>query len=339
MNLFFLLLTLSIYILRAQGAVEIVEKHHVGKNITVIILGVAIIFLFSFTGTILPIILKKKKYLNLDTVLFGSIKIFGVGIVVGVAFIHMLIPGDQLLISNNSPHFFREEHPHFCGALVIIGVTIAHLIQVLTSHVLKSNVAKKNITDNKAGSDSENITTISNRDVCYLEVKQLNNEVDIREKQIVFYLVELSVAVHSFLIGFSFGLTSVDKIIPLTFALLFHQLFEGMAISSIFLEAKFTRIKPYLVMIALYTMIFPIGAFLGIVIRESFNDNDPASIGIQGCIDIIASGILIYDSLVNILANHTNSQIWANLSIGKKAIQMICFYIGLFMTGLVNTWI
>jgi len=299
-----------------------------------------------------------RKYLNLNTVLFGSIKIFGVGIIVGVAFIHMLIPGDQLLISNNSPYFFREEHPHFCGALVIIGVTFAHLIQVLTSHILKSNVTKKNNNDEKSGSDSEktlnianvsikditetrpeNLTSVSASDICYLEVKELNDEVDKREKQIVFYLVELSVAVHSILIGFAFGLTSVNKIIPLTFALLFHQFFEGMAISSIFLEAKFTRIKPYLVMIGLYTLTFPLGAFIGIIIRESFNDDDPASIGIQGCIDVIASGILIYDSLVNILANHTNSKIWNNMSIGKKAVQMFCFYCGLFTMALVNTFI
>lgn len=280
------------------------------------------------------------------------------GIIVGVAFIHMLIPGDQLLISVNSPHFFREEHPHFCGALVIIGVTFAHLIQILTSHILNSNFIKKKNKNEKPGSDSEktlnianvsikditetrpeNLTSVSASDICYLEVKELNDEVDIREKQIVFYLVELSVAIHSILIGFAFGLSSVNKIIPLTFALLFHQFFEGMAISSIFLEAKFTRIKPYLVMIGIYTLTLPLGAFIGIVVRESFNDDDPASIGIQGCIVVIASGILIYDSLVNILASHTNSKIWTSLSIGKKATQMFCFYLGLFIISLINTMI
>ena len=260
------------------------------------------------------------------------------GIIVGVAFIHMLIPGDQLLISVNSPHFFREEHPHFCGALVIIGVTFAHLIQILTSHILNSNFIKKKNKNEKPGSDSEktlnianvsikditetrpeNLTSVSASDICYLEVKELNDEVDIREKQIVFYLVELSVAIHSILIGFAFGLSSVNKIIPLTFALLFHQFFEGMAISSIFLEAKFTRIKPYLVMIGIYTLTLPLGAFIGIV--------------------VIASGILIYDSLVNILASHTNSKIWTSLSIGKKATQMFCFYLGLFIISLINTMI
>ncbi|OUM59004.1 hypothetical protein PIROE2DRAFT_47469, partial [Piromyces sp. E2] len=271
-----------------------------------------------------------------------SIKIFGVGIIVGVAFIHMLIPGDQLLISNNSPYFFREEHPHFCGALVIIGVTFAHLVQILTSHNLKHTIRKdqNKININITETRPENLNSVSNSDICYLEVKDLNEEeVDVREKQIVFYLIELSVAVHSILIGFAFGLTSVNKIIPLTFALVFHQFFEGMTISSIFLEAKFTRIKPYLVMICLFSLTFPLGAFIGIVIRESFNDDDPAAIAIQGCIDVIASGILIYDSLVNILSGHTNTKIWTNMSIGKKATQMFCFYCGLFTMSLINTWI
>ncbi|ORX77536.1 Zinc/iron permease [Anaeromyces robustus] len=357
MKLSYLVLFLFMLIWKAQAAITIVEKHHVGKNIIVIILGVAIIFLFSFTGTIFPILLKKKKYIRIDSVLFGSIKIFGVGIIVGVAFIHMLIPGDQLLISNNSPHFFREEHPHFCGALVIIGIVFAHLIQVLTSHILQTKVIKKkpknNVNNTGVGSDSEKTLSITSMkeisdnkprdatasDICCLEARDFNDEVDKREKQIVFYLVELSVAIHSILIGFAFGLTNVNKIIPLTFALLFHQFFEGMAISTIFLEAKFTRIKPYIVMIGLFTLTLPIGAFIGIIVRESFNDDDPTSIAIQGCIDIIASGILIYDSLANILSSHTNSKIWNTMSIGKKAIQMICFYCGLFTMALINTFI
>jgi len=351
MKLSYFILFISILIWEAQAAITIVEKHHVGKNIMVIILGVAIIFLFSFTGTIFPILLKKKKYIHVESVLFGSIKIFGVGVIVGVAFIHMLIPGDQLLISNNSPYFFREDHPHFCGALVIIGIVFAHLIQVLTAHVLQNKAFKKmsrnNVNINGIGNDSEKTISFNSmkeindtrqRDDAYcLEARDFDDEVDIREKQIVFYLVELSVAIHSLLIGFAFGLTSVNKIIPLTFALLFHQFFEGMAISTIFLEAKFTRIKPYIVMIGLFTLTLPIGAFVGIVVRESFNDDDPISIVIQGCIDIVASGILIYDSLANILSNHTSTKFWNAMSITKKAVQMICFYIGLFTMAFINT--
>jgi len=356
MKLSYLIFTILCLIWRAQAAIVIEEKHHVGRNIIVIILGVAIIFLFSFTGTIVPLLLKKKKYIKVDSVLFGSIKIFGVGIIVGVAFIHMLIPGDQLLISRNSPYFFREEHPHFCGALVIIGIVFAHLIQVLTSHILQNKIIKKkskNIANTGVGSDSEKTLSITSMkeitdnkprdatasDICCLEARDFDDEVDRREKQIVFYLVELSVAIHSILIGFAFGLTSVNKIIPLTFALVFHQFFEGMAISTIFLEAKFTRIKPYIVMLGLFTLTLPIGAFFGIVVRESFNDDDPTSIAVQGCIDIIASGILIYDSLANILSGHTNSKVWNTMSIGKKAIQMICFYCGLFTMAVINTLI
>jgi len=362
MKLSYLIFTILCLIWRAQAAIIIEEKHHVGRNIIVIILGVAIIFLFSFTGTIVPLLLKKKKYIKVDSVLFGSIKIFGVGIIVGVAFIHMLIPGDQLLISQHSPYFFRVRHPHFCGALVIMGIIFAHLIQVLTSHVLQTNYIKKkgrknstifsdndrtlssaymkDITETKPSSSSTTLATGTlSSDICCLNETDFEDIVDKREKQIVFYLVELSVAIHSLLIGFAFGLTSVNKIIPLTFALVFHQFFEGFAISSIFLEAKFTRVKPLLLMIALFTLTLPCGAFAGIIVRESFNDDDPISIGIQGCIDIVASGILIYDSLVNILSRHTNSKIWNTMSLGKKAIQMICFYGGLFVMAVINTLI
>lgn len=351
MKLTYLILILLITIWRAHAAITIVEKHHVGMNITVIILGVAIIFLFSFTGAILPILLKKKNYIKLDSTIFGSLKIFGVGIIVGVAFIHILIPGDQLLISKNSPYFFREKHPHFCGALVIIGIIFSHLIQVLMSHVLQTRVVKKKNKESIDNTSSESEKTLSitsikditeNRprksettasDMCRLDERVLDEVVDNREKQVVFYLVEISVAIHTIIIGSALGISSIDKIIPLIIALAFHQFYGGIAISSIFLEAKFTRIKPYLVMIALFTLTLPVGAFLGIILRESFNDDDSTSIGIQGCINIIASGILIYDSLASILSRQTSSKTWKSISFGKKVIQLLCFYIGLFIMG------
>ncbi|ORY43553.1 Zinc/iron permease [Neocallimastix californiae] len=343
MKLTYLILILLITIWRAHAAITIVEKHHVGMNITVIILGVAIIFLFSFTGAILPILLKKKNYIKLDSTIFGSLKIFGVGIIVGVAFIHILIPGDQLLISKNSPYFFREKHPHFCGALVIIGIIFSHLIQVLMSHVLQTRVVKKKnkeSIDNTSSESEKTLSITSIKDITENRPRKILDEVvDNREKQVVFYLVEISVAIHTIIIGSALGISSIDKIIPLIIALAFHQFYGGIAISSIFLEAKFTRIKPYLVMIALFTLTLPVGAFLGIILRESFNDDDSTSIGIQGCINIIASGILIYDSLASILSRQTSSKTWKSISFGKKVIQLLCFYIGLFIMGYFNTWI
>jgi len=56
---------------------------------------------------------------------------FGTGVIVTVAFVHMLSPADKLLSGEDAPEFFKEKYDAFSGVFAVIGLILAHAIQVI----------------------------------------------------------------------------------------------------------------------------------------------------------------------------------------------------------------
>ena len=59
-------------------------------------------------------------------------------------------------------------------------------------------------------------------------------------QELAVYLLEIGIASHSIIIGIALGATRSD-FIPLLVALTFHQFFEGIALSSVVIEAEFKK--------------------------------------------------------------------------------------------------
>ena len=76
-------------------------------------------------------------------------------------------------------------------------------------------------------------------------------------------LVELSILIHSVLIGFDLGLQTKSQWVPLVIAITFHQFFEGFAVGQIVLDAKFGFWKKF-AMTAFYSLTTSVGIVIGI---------------------------------------------------------------------------
>merc|ERR1712078_634176 len=74
---------------------------------------------------------------------------------------------------------------------------------------------------------------------------------------------ELSILIHSVLIGFDMGLQTKSVWIPLCIAISFHQFFEGFAVAQILLDAKFGFWKKF-AMTAFYSLTTSVGIVIGI---------------------------------------------------------------------------
>jgi len=346
----------------------------------VTILGILAVLICSAAGTILPIIFKNKPFFKEDTVYFGSIKLFGTGVILGVAFIHMLSPSNELLTSKYTYSLFNEKYTSFAGAFAIIGIIITHFIQVYASHFLegthkhdhihvhsssdcsskslkheKSDIIKLEEGDistvhyssgdltkefesnSKEWHEKNNKVSLIPTDDCIANQHEIMHLLEKKEKQIVCYLLEIGISFHSVLIGIAFGLER-HGLIVLMIALMFHQFFEGVSLSSVFIEAHFKHIRSVIIMIILYSLTMPIGGLIGLLLRNIISETSKIYVTLQGIIDSIAAGILIYDILVNILSRHCNSCNWKNNSFIGKNIQLFAFYLGLFVIAIIGVW-
>jgi len=349
----------------------------------VTIIGIFVISLYSFLGTYLPMQFKKKSYFKENTMLFRCIKLFGTGIILSIAFIHMVIPADQALASDFSYQYFNKHCPSFVGILVILGMVITHLFQVLTSHLLYRRVRNGYPTYEESSYETSDLsvstkcTEIDHTEIDHTEIEKdithekiifrehdgqdgnesndrknivkfmvatdggVNNQfiMEWKERQIVSYLLEIGISFHSILIGVSFGLRNGEEIIIIMVALLFHQIFEGISLSSVFIEAHFKRYLPILFMIIIYTCAFPLGSFIGIFVRNMVESTDSLFLTVRSIIDALAGGVLIYDDVVNILSRHCSSSLFKQSSLKSKCIQLMSFYLGIITMGVVGFWV
>jgi len=352
----------------------------------VTILGILAVLVCSAIGTILPIVFKNKPFFKEDTIYFGSVKLFGTGVILGVAFIHMLSPANELLTSNYTYSLFNEKYTSFAGAFAIIGILITHFVQVYASHFLEGNhkhdhihvhsssdcnsnkslkheqsdiikleegdistvhysssgdltktFSKEFESNGKEWHEKNNKVSLIPTDDCVANQHEIMHLLEKKEKQLVCYLLEIGISFHSVLIGVAFGLEK-HGLIVLMIALMFHQFFEGVSLSSVFIEAHFKHIRSVIFMIILYSLTMPIGGLIGLLLRNTISKSLKVYITVQGIIDSIAAGILIYDILVNILSRHCNSCNWKNNSLMGKNIQLFAFYLGLFIIAIIGVW-
>lgn len=107
---------------------------------------------------------------------------------------------------------------------------------------------------------------------------------------------------HSVIIGLSLGVSqSPCTIRPLIAALSFHQFFEGFALGGCISQAQFKNLSATL-MAFFFAITTPIGIAVGTGISSVYNGNSPRALVVEGILDSVSAGILIYMALVDLIA-------------------------------------
>jgi len=117
------------------------------------------------------------------------------------------------------------------------------------------------------------------------------------------YMFELGCIFHSVIIGIALGVQTGDRqeVIAALVTLSFHQLLEGVALSSFVIDAGVTMIKG-VTMVVVYALTCPVGIAIGIGISESYDANSVTALTVQGVFNGISGGMLLYIALVQIIA-------------------------------------
>ncbi|PIA43045.1 hypothetical protein AQUCO_02000473v1 [Aquilegia coerulea] len=119
---------------------------------------------------------------------------------------------------------------------------------------------------------------------------------------VVSQILELGIVSHSVIIGLSLGVShNPCTIRPLIGALSFHQFFEGFALGGCISQAQFKRLSTIL-MACFFAITTPLGIGIGTGIASLYNHNSPRALVIEGMLDSISAGILVYMALVDLIA-------------------------------------
>ncbi|KAJ3045427.1 hypothetical protein HDV00_010297 [Rhizophlyctis rosea] len=328
----------------------------------------------SFIGTMLPILFRRVSRANRTELPFHSIKLFGAGVILCTAFVHMFAPAQEILTNECLPQVFHD-YEAWAGAIALFGVLFTHLFQVLAASYARDRLMKNPesiIVGHKTQSSSaatvhrhdeeeaghHHADHSHNHELAMEEAERRVSDyvhqhsdgetgdhaghahglaLEEAEKRIATYALELGVAIHSVIIGVTLG-AARGQFISLLIALTFHQFFEGIALASVILDATYTRRGQAIVMVLFYSLTTPLGITIGVIINESYNMNATNALISTGVLEALSAGILAYDSLVNIICPHFNGRNFLTAAKPARIVHFFFLWLGAFAMALIGRW-
>lgn len=125
---------------------------------------------------------------------------------------------------------------------------------------------------------------------------------------LVAYVMELGIVFHSVLLGLGLGVVTGDPadVRGILIAVCVHQFFEGAGLATCIIEAKLCAGK-VACMLGFFSLTTPMGIAIGIAASRSYDAGSSTALAVQGTLNALAAGILIYLALVDILAREFSS--------------------------------
>lgn len=117
------------------------------------------------------------------------------------------------------------------------------------------------------------------------------------------YTMELGCIFHSIIIGVGVGVITDDRqlVITLMVALTIHQGLEALALGSVLALTSFSHAKK-VGMLLLYSLTTPLGIAIGIAISSSYNEESVTSKAVQGTLNGVSGGMLLYIGMYQLIA-------------------------------------
>jgi len=164
---------------------------------------------------------------------------------------------------------------------------------------------------------------------------------DSENHKISTYLLEFGIALHSVLIGLTLG-TTTESFIALFIAITVHQFFEAIALGAQIARLDRLSLRAAIFMIVFFSLTTPVGIAVGVGIHSTtYNPKSIVSLLVNGILDSLSGGILIYVALVNLITTEMGVGAHAFHSLNKrlKFLYFISLYAGVAAMAVIGRWV
>ncbi|KAI1293209.1 hypothetical protein F5Y03DRAFT_400068 [Xylaria venustula] len=276
----------------------------------------------SFFGVALPIFLKPSLPARFQGC-FTLLKQFGTGVVIATALIHLLSEASEMFENKCLGDLGFDATP---AAIMLGGLFIAFVVEYTTHRV-----ARKYYNRTPNADDAMNVMVL--------------------ESGIIF---------HSLLVGLTLVVAEDSAFMALFIAIVFHQVFEGIALGSRIATAgrqitdaekvmqgvgsdagdwKPLSMARKLAMAAAFALVTPVGMAIGIGVLHSFNGNDPTTVIAIGTLNALSAGILMWVGLIEMwAADWMFEGELESANASTTALGAIGLISGMALMGLLGKW-
>ncbi|KAL8171046.1 hypothetical protein V2J09_022850 [Rumex salicifolius] len=314
------------------------------------LIAIGSILVAGVTGVCLPLIGKGQRggggFLNHDSNAFVAVKAFAAGVILATGFVHMLPDGSENLTSSCLATDPWSDFP-FAGFIAMCAALVTLMADFVGTQVYESKRREKdkglnlnvgvNIVEAHAHADEHghghSHTLVVNSD----QNEEEKEEDGHGRHVVVSQVLELGIVSHSVIIGLSIGVShSPCTIRPLVAALSFHQFFEGFALGGCISQARFKAVKTVL-MACFFAITTPSGIAVGIGLASFYNPDSSGALIVEGILDSISAGILIYMSLVDLIAaDFMSAKMRCNLRL--QIVSYFALFLGAALMSSLAVW-
>ncbi|KAI0576796.1 zinc/iron transporter protein [Pyrenophora tritici-repentis] len=303
-----------------------------------------VILVTSAIGVFTPVLTRKFNLVGDNNIIFVVLKQFGTGIVISTAFIHLFTHAD-LMFGNSCLGELKYEGT--TAAIFMAGLFLSFLIDYLGARFVQWRQGKQvggnaDVSTVRSNDKSSNTSTSapadpeSNHSHAHGSARALTP----MEAKINVMNLEAGIIFHSILIGITLVVSGDSFFITLFIVILFHQMFEGIALGTCIAElppaAAGTLQK--LLMAGLFALITPLGMAIGIGVLNQFNGNDPSTIVAIGTLDALSAGILAWVGIVEMLARDWMSGNLLHAGPLRTSLAMFALICGLVLMSVLGKW-
>jgi len=319
---------------------------HLGARIS----SIFVILFVSTAFTFFPVVAKRVPGWKIPHGAYLFARYFGTGVIVATAFVHLLDPAYKRIgpktCVGSSGHWGDYS---WCAAIVLASVMTIFLMdlaaEVYVEH--KYGVERdESATDafltshphaHAAASDEGPTPTRikSNGDI---DDDSPNAERSFRQQIAAFLILEFGIIFHSVIIGLNLGVTG-EEFATLYPVLVFHQSFEGLGIGARMSAIPFGRHKwlPWVLCLA-YGLTTPISIAIGLGVRTTYNPDSKVALIVQGVLNAVSAGILIYSALVELLARDFLFDPCRTKRRSQLLYMVTCMLLGAGIMALIGKW-
>ncbi|KAK9257352.1 Zinc/iron permease [Lipomyces tetrasporus] len=168
----------------------------------------------------------------------------------------------------------------------------------------------------------------------------ITSEVSESIDRLSLYVLEAGIVFHSVLIGVTLSVTQATAWPSLFIVVLFHQIFEGMALGTRIIDVtSLSRTRKYTLCIC-FCMITPIGMAIGILARSNYaGESSPLALWSMGTLNSLSAGILLWVSLVELLAEEWMHGDLHEASAPLSLLGFLSVALGAALMSLLGNWV
>ncbi|OJJ42438.1 hypothetical protein ASPZODRAFT_137252 [Penicilliopsis zonata CBS 506.65] len=310
--------------------------------------SVFVILITSTVVTFFPVVAKRVRRLKIPNTAYLVARYFGSGVILATAFVHLLDPAYYEIGQNTcvgaTGNWAQYSWP---PAFALLCIVITFLLDFGASlyverkygirHTHDEPVARYIAHDEEAAGAAQEEETSTN--TSSTDEKALENEKSVQQQLAAFLILEFGVLFHSVIIGLTLGIVGSEFKV-LYIVIIFHQAFEGLGIGARMSSIPFrpTSWLPWLLCSA-YGLTTPISIAIGLAVRESLNLNSFNAMIVEGILDASSGGVLIYTSLVELIAHDFIFNPNRTSDPKELAVILTSFLAGIAIMSLLGKWI